>query len=165
MGERWDPSIVGKQMKGAAVQAGLTVSEVARRLGVSRPVIHRWWSGEQCPGCGTLLAYARVVGKPVSYFLKPAEGEEPGEGGEQEQELLDLLLPWAQLLMAGSPPDAAFDRVAGELQELTPPERRRLAAAAAEMRADLRAAAGGDWARLTEQDQRQILHQIARMAA
>ena len=153
-----EQAAIGRRMKAAAVQAQLGAYEIARRLGVKAATVYRWWYGERTPSSEMMLAYARLVGRPVGSFYGEAANE------EEPRELAQMLLGWAGLLMAGEAPGTAFDRVTGEPAELTPRERQKLAAAAPRMRDDLTRAAGGDWALLTEAQRHQILRQIAQMA-
>ncbi len=149
---------MGHRIKKAAEEAGLSGYAIAKRLKVHFPTVYRWLRGDRMPAPALLQAYADLVGKPVAYFY----GQE--EENERPQEVADLLLAWAERLMAGEEPGRAFDRVTGEPTELGPPERQQLASAAAAMREDLIQASGGDWDLLTEPQRRQILRQIARMA-
>jgi transcriptional regulator with XRE-family HTH domain len=153
-----EQAAIGRRMKAAAVQAGMNAYQIADQMGVKPTTIYRWWYGERAPSTALLTDYAGLVGKPVGYFYE-YEGEEA-----EPREVASVLLCWADLLMAGEEPGAAFDRVTGEPGELTPRERQKLATAANRMREDLIQAAGGDWALLTEEQRRQILHQIAALA-
>ena len=132
-----EQAAIGRRMKAAAVQAQLGAYEIARRLGVKAATVYRWWYGERTPSSEMMLAYARLVGRPVGSFYGEAANE------EEPRELAQLLLGWADWLMAGEEPGTAFDRVTGEPAELTPRERQKLAAAAPRMRDDLTRAAGG----------------------
>lgn len=158
MRESEEQLAVGKRMKAAAVQSGLSAYKIADQLGVKASTIYRWWYGERAPSSELLTRYANLLGKPVGYFY----GQEKEEA--EPREIVDVLVCWADLLMSGEEPGTAFDRVTGEPDELTPRERQKLAVAASEMRNDLIQAAGGDWALLTEEQRRQILHQIAALA-
>ncbi len=154
--QRW---AIGKRMRAAAVQAGISAYRIAGCLEVKAPTVYRWWRGQRSPAPAIMQTYAGLVGKPVSFFYESGPAPQ-----EPSQELPDLLLDWANRLMAGEQPGVALDRVAGERQPLTRQERRRLVAAAPRMREALTQAAGGDWARLSEAEQRRILEQIARQA-
>ncbi len=149
---------IGQRMRAAAREAGLSAYQIAPQLGVKAWAVYRWWDGERTPSSELMIAYARLVGKPVGFFY----GQE-NEAAEPSRELVELLFGWAQLLMAGEELSAAFDRASGDPETLTPTEREQLAAAAPRMREDLTRAAGGDWDLLTEAEQRQILDQIARL--
>jgi len=150
---------MGQRLRAAAVEAGLSAAEIAAQLAVTSLTVYRWRWGQRAPAPPKLQAYAAFVGKPVAFFYA-AEPEPP----PRPRELSDLLLTWANLLMAGERSPAAFDRAVGDRRQLTPPERRRLTAVAARMREDLTRAAGGDWEFLTEEERREILEQIARLA-
>jgi transcriptional regulator with XRE-family HTH domain len=149
---------IGRRIQEAVEEAGLTGYRVAKRLNVHFPTVYRWMRGERTPTPALLQAFAALVDKPVTYFY------EPDGGRDRPQAVADLLLAWAELLMDGKEPGTAFDQVTGEPQALAPEERRQLGAAAAQMRKDLARAAGGDWERLTKEEQRRILDEIARLA-
>ncbi len=149
---------IGRRMRAAAREAGRSAYQIASQLGVKAWTIYRWWEGERTPSSEMMSAYARLMGKPVASFY----GQENG-AAEPPREVVELLLGWAQLLMAGEEFGTAFDRSTGDPEALTSTERQQLADAAPRMREDLRRAAGGDWELLTESEQRQILDQIARL--
>src|SRR5437764_104815 len=104
---------IGQRLRAAAVQAGITGAEIARRLGVRATTVHRWWYGDRAPSRERMVAYAALVGKPVEYFYRQG-----APADDHPRELSDFLLQWSKRLMAGEEPGAAFDRVTGDPREL-----------------------------------------------
>jgi len=152
-------AMIGQRLKKAMDEAGLTGYQLAKRLHVHFPTVYRWLRGERTPTPVLLQACAELLDKPITYFY-----EQEGEN-DRPEELADLLLSWAQRLMAGEEPGAAFDQATGDPAALSRRERQQLAAAAPHLRADLTAAAGGNWTQLSADEQRQILDQVAELAA
>src|SRR3954465_4828145 len=95
MPETWDQATMGRRLQAAAVEAGLSAYAIAAQLGLRAVTIYRWWWGLRAPSPARLQAYAACVGQPIAFFYA-AEPESP-----PRRELADLLLTWADLLMAG----------------------------------------------------------------
>ena len=59
-----------KRLKRARVDAGLTQSEVASRMGRYQSFVSKCESGERRVDAVELTEFAALYGKPVTYFLK-----------------------------------------------------------------------------------------------
>ena len=58
-----------KKLKKALVDAGLSQTEFAARLGLKKQQISRWARGEAFPRGETLVKIAQALGVPMSYFV------------------------------------------------------------------------------------------------
>lgn len=65
---RNSPSL-GSRLKEARNDASLSIRKLARELDVDQRTVARWESGEAAPSVERLLAIARILQKPASYFL------------------------------------------------------------------------------------------------
>ncbi len=63
--ENWQ----GDRLREAAEKAGLSASEIAKRMKKSQPLVSRWWLGNRKISTDDLVKYAAIVGVPVDYFL------------------------------------------------------------------------------------------------
>ena len=67
------------------VQKGLSQSELAKRVHVTRQAVSRWECGKSYPNNDTLNALAKLYGVPLSFLLdNEAELTERKEGPKQE---------------------------------------------------------------------------------
>ena len=64
---------LGKRIREARGDANLTLSQVARALGVDVRTVARWQSDDSRPSYERLVAFAALVGKPPSWFLEDKE--------------------------------------------------------------------------------------------
>jgi transcriptional regulator with XRE-family HTH domain len=55
--------------------AGISQSELARRLGVSQPTVSDWISGKKTPSGDKVLSLAKEMGIPPERVLKQLYGE------------------------------------------------------------------------------------------
>ncbi len=60
---------VGRQIRQAREQQGWSISELARRFGVSSASVSRWESGHQSIQFKDLERLAKLLEKPVQFFL------------------------------------------------------------------------------------------------
>ncbi|MBI2302824.1 MAG: helix-turn-helix domain-containing protein, partial [Armatimonadetes bacterium] len=97
----------GRRIQSAAELAGLSLADLAKRIGCSRALIYQYVSGQVLAQADRVQAIARACGKPLGWFY--GEDEEPGAGAREEQlERLRLELDAERL---------AFERARG--RELT----------------------------------------------
>lgn len=61
------------RLKFARIQKGLTQEAVANAVGVSKQLISQYEKDLKMPQSSTLLAIARLFGKPAGFFLQPAQ--------------------------------------------------------------------------------------------
>lgn len=84
---------VGRLIRQAANEAGLTLKELSEKLGVSRPTIYAYASGQLRISESRLAQIARITGKPVEYFRSALTGTIADRlDGEASIELLNALL-------------------------------------------------------------------------
>jgi transcriptional regulator with XRE-family HTH domain len=64
-------SPLGRQLKAAREEAGLSIVELARRLGVNTRTVAGWEEAKprSKPRYDRLVQVSRILGKPVSYFV------------------------------------------------------------------------------------------------
>ncbi|MBO1332867.1 helix-turn-helix domain-containing protein [Streptomyces sp. VRA16 Mangrove soil] len=73
---------VGRRLKGLRQDAGLTLSELARRSGVGKGTLSELESGRRNPTLETLYALTTVLGRPLSAVLDdPPHGATEGVSG------------------------------------------------------------------------------------
>jgi Predicted transcriptional regulators len=67
---------LGRRLRQARLELGLSGTELARRIGKSQPYISDLERGQRTPSLSTLAALAQALGRPLSYFLgADEEGE------------------------------------------------------------------------------------------
>jgi DNA-binding phage protein len=64
-----------KAAHAAVVSQGLSIEHVARRSGVRRETIHRWFSGESDPFVANLEAVLNAAGLRI--VVEPIAGDQP----------------------------------------------------------------------------------------
>ena len=89
---------LGRRLRQARKEMGLSGTELARRIGKSQPYISDLERGQRTPSLSTLRALARALNRPLSYFLAADDGEPeaanlpertlPTERAKQFQQLL-----------------------------------------------------------------------------
>lgn len=100
----------GKRLQRAVERAGLTVEELANRIGCSRALIYQYLSGSTLAQPDRLQQIAEVCGVPLTYFYADT-AEEPQESPESATEpiatrLTESLRNLQELAAAqSSPPD------------------------------------------------------------
>ena len=67
----------GALIKQAAKEAGLTLDELARKIGCSRALIFQYASGSSLAQSDRLQQIAEVVGKPLPWFFSPTDSNLP----------------------------------------------------------------------------------------
>lgn len=61
--------VIGERIRRSRKEAGVSLTELARRVGVSERAVTRWQTGHLTPSLARLYAVAQVVDKPIGYFL------------------------------------------------------------------------------------------------
>lgn len=85
-------SATGRMIKAARQAAGMSQAELARRLGVSQPMVSIYESGAREPSVVTLRRFARGLGLQVSLTPAPETGRpSPEEAGRQLEDVLSLV--------------------------------------------------------------------------
>lgn len=64
----------GRRLREARLEARLTQEELGRHLGLTFQAIQKYESGENRLSVGRLVAAAKVLQKPVSYFVPEDDG-------------------------------------------------------------------------------------------
>lgn len=64
---------LGRRIRQARADSGHSITKIAWELGVDPRTVARWQSDDTAPSVVRLTALARLLGKPVSYFLDEAE--------------------------------------------------------------------------------------------
>lgn len=109
---------LSNQISEARVAAGLSQSELARRLGIKPQSVQAWESGVSAPRARRLSQVAEVLGVPESFFFQEAkearERAEPGGMLPSATAIADRLVALAE---AGKLDQHAV-AVMGELLEL-----------------------------------------------
>ena len=59
------------RVKSARIQKGITQTQLAQALGISKQAISQYEHGRKKPESSTLIALAQYFNKPVDYFLRP----------------------------------------------------------------------------------------------
>lgn len=83
-------SVTSYRFRAAAItelmrHAGLTASELARRIGLSRQAVWAYGAGVTTPQFATVLKLSEVAGEPLSFFIERLDAREPGEAGQLTQ--------------------------------------------------------------------------------
>ncbi len=104
---------VGARIAGALRReretAGLSVSELARRAGVSKATVSQLEGGAGNPNVETLWAIATALGVPFSVFVDdPSPGTTLIRGAEMTA-VVSAVAPYAASLLSASPPQARRD--------------------------------------------------------
>ena len=60
---------LGERIRAARQAAGLSQEKLAERLGLTRPAVTKWESGQSAPSTENLLRLAEVLGVPVTALL------------------------------------------------------------------------------------------------
>ena len=64
-----DPKKLGKKIKLARVELDLTQTQLADKINAKQKSISRYETGASLPSIKTLVKIAKVLKKPVGYFL------------------------------------------------------------------------------------------------
>ena len=92
------PARVGPVIERLRTEAGLTQSELARRLGTTQAAISKIETGRTIPGLGLLDRIASALGRPIKLTL----GEAPDRSAREERRRVRRALvgfaidPWAR---------------------------------------------------------------------
>ena len=66
-------AVIGRNVRAARADAGLTQGELAERSGIAVPHISRLEKGTHLPSVSTLKKVSDALGVPICAFLDPAE--------------------------------------------------------------------------------------------
>jgi transcriptional regulator with XRE-family HTH domain len=67
------PASLGRRIRQARGDSGHSITKIAVELGVDPRTVARWQSDDTVPSVVRLTALARLLGKPVSYFVDEQE--------------------------------------------------------------------------------------------
>lgn len=73
--------LLGHYMRLSMDSAGLTVEDMAERMGVSRTTVSRWLNNRSEPRRGELLAWAQLTDVPVWWLQNERNPRQDGDGG------------------------------------------------------------------------------------
>jgi len=68
---------IGERINAAISKAGISQSELARRIGKDPPSVNKWVRGVKEPEAGSLMLIAGALGVTVDELLGVVEGAEP----------------------------------------------------------------------------------------
>lgn len=85
---------LGRRIRQARMEMGLSGTELARRIGKSQPYISDLERGQRTPSLLTLTALAQVLERPLSYFLA---GDGESQAAPQAAEWPERALPSAHV--------------------------------------------------------------------
>jgi transcriptional regulator with XRE-family HTH domain len=89
--------------------AGLSVSELARRAGVSKATVSQLEGGGGNPSVETLWALGDALGVPFSAFVDPAQGPPTLIRASESPGIRAAGAPYTAALLSASPPHARRD--------------------------------------------------------
>ncbi|MDR1245011.1 MAG: helix-turn-helix domain-containing protein [Endomicrobium sp.] len=61
--------MIKEKVKQAIKEAGLTQSELGKKLNITHPLVNNWVTGRRNPSLKSLKKIASATGKPLNYFL------------------------------------------------------------------------------------------------
>lgn len=103
-------SLIAHALKRERESANLSVSELARRAGVSKATVSQLESGSANPSVETLWAIATALGVPFSVFVdEPAHSPVTLVRAEDIDAVTSAVAPYAASLLSASPPHARRD--------------------------------------------------------
>lgn len=132
-------------------QARIKAEQMAEALGVTPAALYAWESGRNEPSLESLAAWAKTVGRP---FIWLALGE--GDAASSAESFADWVMEFADRVVGGQEPGAAYDAVTAQPEELSDRERRSLSRRGQAMRRFLERLAGREWTELSA-DEREAL--------
>lgn len=139
---------IGQRLKESAKEAGLSLGEAAKAVGVSETTVYRWWSGERAPDDEVLAKYAAAVGKPAEYFFMADE--------RVERHVFETWVKVAEAAMAGGDVEEAVrEHLTEEIG--TPEERSLLASASHAIRDLISACLTQSWDSLSEAERLEVI--------
>src|SRR5690349_11502829 len=78
----------GRRLREARLEARLTQEELGRQLGLTFQAIQKYESGENRLSVGRLVAAAKILQKPISYFVPDETGSDEKPLSSAEAELV-----------------------------------------------------------------------------
>ncbi len=111
-----DRAEVGRRVKKARKQLGLTQADLGTRLGAEGNTVSNWERGANLPSVDTLRALVRMVGKDLMWFIGsgPSDEEPADEIAIAVRAVVDRTvgrIPLLGTIQAGVPIDAQEDRI------------------------------------------------------
>jgi transcriptional regulator with XRE-family HTH domain len=79
---------IGPRIRVARENAGLSLSEAARKLGVTEATLEAWENGEEEPRANRLQMLAGLLNVSLAWFLEGREGEYMAARSDPEDEAL-----------------------------------------------------------------------------
>lgn len=146
---------IGRRMKQAAEDSGLSAREIQRRLGYTgSSTLHRWFAGQSQPTFYDFFAFGQIVGKPFSWFFQIDE-----EADDTAAFVVDTVVSVLFRLLSGEDPADALAGELGDPAAVSPHFRRLLEESAEAAREELNSLAGG-FLDLAPAEQRRRLRRI-----
>ncbi len=84
---------IGKRIKEARKNAGLTQVQLAEKLNVTHSMIGQYETGKRKPKLDTLMKIASALEVPYEYFLELEVFDTPEEFNARRQEIIDSMEP------------------------------------------------------------------------
>ena len=69
-----------KKIKVAMTEAGISQTELAKKLGLTQAAVSAWFHGKGTPGMETLTSLADALHKPINYFFAEVKGSNNAVG-------------------------------------------------------------------------------------
>ena len=66
-------SIIGQRIKNSRIHKGLSLQEVAEKIGVSKQMINKYEQGKSVPNSEKLIAFSKLFNQKVDYFFRKPE--------------------------------------------------------------------------------------------
>jgi transcriptional regulator with XRE-family HTH domain len=110
---------VGRQLRLARELAGLTQTDIGKKLGMSFQVVQKYEQGEIRVSASRLFQLAALMGKPVAYFF---EGFAVGAESQHEMQRDEIDLVRAFRLIASPELRQCIQRLLREIGSDSPPD-------------------------------------------
>lgn len=146
----------GARMKMMIKRSGMTQREVAEKMGIPETTLSRYIRQDREPLGPYLRAFALAVGCSVESLYRE-------DDAIVKEEVMELWLKTANLVMAGEPVGSAVEKGSGT--PLPEEDWRMLSEQTGNIRHILRQESDGDWDLLRDEEKREILGRIAKLAA
>ena len=66
-------TIIGQRIKNSRIHKGLSLQEVAEKIGVSKQMINKYEQGKSVPNSEKLIAFSKLFNQKIDYFFRKPE--------------------------------------------------------------------------------------------